>query len=130
MKYAFVTVVVFLISAIWLFSAWSGGNKTNHWTPVPAQILSNDTQDSIRGRPAGWLTTIAYQFNGLQYETVVDEYLLGESATVYVDPNGPTMVVGKPGARMQDMGRPLIATVASGLFALVLILIAFSPKED
>ena len=61
---------------------------------------------------------------------IVDEYLVGKTATVYVNPSDPTDVVGKPGARIQNLGRPVILTVGSGLFAVVLLLIAFSPKED
>jgi hypothetical protein len=129
-KYAFGTLLAFVASAIWLFLAWSNGNKTTAWTPVTAQIVSNDMQETVRGRPAGWLTTIKYSVNGNQYEAVVDEYLVGKEATVYVNPSDETEVVGKAGARIQDMGRPIIATVGSGLFAIVLLLIAFSPKED
>lgn len=129
-KYAFGTLAIFIASSIWLCLAWSNGNKTAGWNPTTAQIIGNDMQESIRGRPAGWLTTITYMVDGNQYQTVVDEYLIGEEATVFVDPEDPTNVVGKAGARIQDMGRPMIATVGSGLFALVLLLIAFSPKED
>lgn len=129
-KYAFGTLVIFIASSIWLFLAWASGNKTNNWDPVTATIIKNDMQETIRGRPAGWLTTITYDVGEIQYEAVVDEYLIGKEATVYVNPNDPTDVVGKAGARIQDMVRPIIATVASGLFAVVLLLIAFSPKED
>ena len=129
-KYALGTLIVFMASAIWLFLAWSSGNKTTEWTPVNAQIVANDMEETIRGRPAGWLTTITYSVDGNQYEAVVDEYLLGKQATVYVNPVDASQVVGKSGARIQDLGRPIIATVGSGLFAIVLLLIAFSPKED
>ena len=129
-KYALGTLAVFIVSAVWLFLAWSSGSKTNDWDPTTAQIVANNVQESLGGRPSGWLTTITYEIDGNQYETVVDEYLIGKEATVFVNPDDPTDVVGKAGARMQNMGRPIIATVGSGLFAIVLLLIAFSPKED
>lgn len=129
-KYAFGTLVVFIASAIWLFLTWSSGNKTNDWNPTTAKIVSNGTQETIGGRTIGWLTTITYTVDGNQYEAGVDEYLVGKEATVFVNPADPREVVGKAGARIQDMGRPIIATVGSGLFAVVLMLIAFSPKED
>lgn len=129
-KYALGTLVVFVASSIWLFLAWSSGNKTNGWNPTQAQVVANDMQETVRGRPAGWLTTITYSVDQQEYEAVVDEYLVGNAVTVFVNPDDPTDVVGKAGARIQDMGRPIIATVGSGLFALVLLLIAFSPKED
>ncbi|MEZ6094943.1 MAG: DUF3592 domain-containing protein [Pirellulaceae bacterium] len=129
-KYALGTLAVFVASAIWLYLAWASGNQTNSWNPTAAKVISNDTQKTIGGRPAGWLTTITYDVDGQTYKADVDEYLVGNQVTVYVNPNDPTEVVGKAGARIQDMGRPIIATVGSGLFGVVLLLIALSPKED
>ena len=129
-KYALGTLVVFIGSSIWLYLAWANGNETNGWDAVPAQVVSNSARKTVRGRPSGWLTTITYEVDEIQYEAVVDEYLVGKTATVYVNPSDPTDVVGKPGARIQNLGRPVILTVGSGLFAVVLLLIAFSPKED
>lgn len=133
-KYLAATFIVFVASAIWLFMAWSGGNKTKSWVPTTAKILKNDMSE-IRGeygrtQPAGWLTTISYTVGGNKYETVVDEYLVGSEATVFVDPNDPTRVVGKSGATVQAMGRPLLATIGSGLFGVLLLLIGLSPKDD
>ncbi len=129
-KYALGTLAVFIISSVWLFVAWSSGNKTKSWIPAPAQVLKNDVRKTRRGKLAGWLTTVVYEVNGIQYEAVVDEYLVGDDVTVFVNPENPMDVVGKSGARIQDLGRPIIATVGSGLFAIVLLLIAFSPKDD
>ncbi len=129
-KYALGTLVVFIASSIWLFIAWSNGNKTNAWTPTVAQVVSNRVQRTFRRRPTGWLTTITYTVDDDQYEAVVDENLLGKEVTVFVNPADPTAVVGKAGARIQDLFRPIIATAGSGLFAIALLLIAFSPKED
>ncbi len=129
-KYAFGTLVVFIASSIWLFVAWTDGNKTSSWNPTPAQVLKNDARETLRGKPAGWLTTIAYEVNGTPYEAVVDDYLVGNNVTVFVNPENPSDVVGKSGARIQDLGRPIIATVGSGLFAVVLLLVAFSPKDN
>jgi hypothetical protein len=133
-KYALGTLLVFLASSTWLFLAWSSGNKTNDWTPTPAKVIRNEMQESInsrgRTRPAGWLTTIEYEVDKVQYEAIVDEYLVGNEATVFVNPENPADVAGKAGARIQDMGRPMVATIGSGLFAIVLLLIAFSPKDD
>ena len=129
-KYALGTLVVFILSAGWLFLAWSSGNKTNSWDPTTAQIVENGIQETITGQTAGWLTTITYSVDGIEYVADVDEYLIGKDVTVFVNPEDPMDVVGKAGPRMQDMGRPMLATVASGLLAVVLLLIAFSPKED
>lgn len=129
-KYALGTLVVFLASSTWLYLAWANGNKTNDWDATTAQIISNDVQETSDGQPAGWLTTIAYVVDGTEYYADVDEYLIGDSATVYVNPDDPAEVVGRAGARIQDMGWPIIATFGSGLFAVVLLLIAFSPKDQ
>ncbi len=129
-KYAFGTFVVFVASSLWLYFAWSSGSKTSEWTPTTAQVISTDVDRTVRRRIEGWLTTITYSVEGVQYEAVVDEFLDGKTATVYVNPANPAQVVGKAGVRVQDLGRPIIATVGSGLFAVVLLLIAFSPKED
>ena len=131
-KTALGTLTVFFGSAIWLFIAWSNGNRTNQWKKVPAVVIKNDVQESAddRHQPLGWKTTVTYTVAGKDYSAIVDEYLVGGNQVVYVDPNDPTSVVGKPGPTIQAMARPLIATAGSGLFAIVLILIAVSPKEE
>ena len=133
-KAALGTLVIFLGSSIWLYLAWSHGNRTNQWTAVPAVIIKNDVQESNYDRsdtrgPMGWKTTVKYTVDGIEHEAVVDEYLIGSNQEVFVDPNNPASVVGKQGATIQATAYPLVATVASGLFALVLVLIAVSPKE-
>ncbi len=87
-------------------------------------------KETIRGKPAGWLTEVSYEVDGIPYEAVVEEYLVGNEAPIYVNPEDPADVVGKQGARIRDLAKPLIAAVGSGLFAIVLLLIALSPKED
>ncbi|HMP79471.1 MAG TPA: hypothetical protein PKD54_08475 [Pirellulaceae bacterium] len=129
-KCAFGTLAVCLGSAVWLFLAWSAGNRTKTWTPTLADIEFNDVVTTRRGQPAGWRTTITYTVDGQGFKAVVDEYLIGKEATVFVNPDDPRQVVGKTGARIQDMGYPLIITIGSGLFAIALLLIAFSPKDD
>ena len=132
-KYALGTLAVFLISSVWLFFAWSNGNKTTSWKEIDAQLLGVEVQETIRGRPAGYLSFVSYEVTGVEYEAVVDEHLYGDedgNTKVFIDPDDASQVVGLTGPRMQDMGRPLIATIGSGLFAIVLLLIAFSPKED
>lgn len=129
-KYAFLTIVAFIASLLWLYFAWAHANRTNGWTPAPAKVISIDKQRRRHGRPAQLLSRVSYSFEGKKYEAIVDEYLLDQEVTVYVNPDDPSEVVGVAGARMQDVGRPLIFTIASGLFAVVLVLIAYSPKED
>jgi hypothetical protein len=129
-KYAFLTIVAFIASSIWLYFAWAHANRTNGWTPAPAKFVSIEKQRRSHNRAAQLLSRVSYSFDGQKYEAVVDEYLIGNEITVYVNPDDPSEVVGVAGARMQDVGRPLVFTIASGLFAVVLVLIAFSPKED
>lgn len=131
-KAALGTLAVFLASSIWLYLAWSHGNRTHAWTAVPADVINNDMKESLhsRSQPRGWLTTVAYTVDGQEYVAVIEEYLVGSNQQVFVDPDDPTSVVGKQGPTIQAMGRPIIATVGSGLFAVVLVLIAVSPKED
>ena len=130
-KFTFVAFVVFLASVAWLIISWRAGNKTKSWDATTAEVLKNDAQTTRHGRqPRGWLTTISYSVDGTEYVAKVDEYLLGKSVTVYVNPHNPSEVVGKAGARIQDMFMPIIATAGSGLFLVVLGLMIFSPKDD
>lgn len=130
LKYALCTMAIFIASLAWLYTAWSFGNRTKSWTPVTAEILDNDMQETVTGEPAGWITTISYTVDELQYEADVDEYLVGKEATVFVNPEDPKQVVGKSGARIQDMVYPMAASIGSGLFSIVLLMIRLSPKED
>jgi len=130
LKYALCTSVIFVASLLWLYVTWSFGNVTKSWDPVTAQILDNDMRETIDGSPAGWITTISYTIDDTEYETRVDEYLVGKEATVYVNPDDPSDVVGKAGTRIQDMVYPLALSVGSSLFSIVLLMIAFSPQED
>lgn len=137
-KFGFGTLCVFALSAVWLMFAWSNGNRTQSWDPTTAKVISNDVQKRRivdnrgigRNAGTGWLTEISYIVDGVEYEAIVDEYLIGNEVTVFVNPSDPTEVVGKAGVRIQDMFWPLLVMIASGLFAVVLLLIAFSPKED
>ncbi len=129
-KSAVMTCFVFLASFAWLYFSWSSANETNNWTRVTAVVLENEVDETLSGRPRGWATTIAYTVDGVDYVSVIDDYLVGGGNDVYVDPTDPARVVGVKGASLKTVGRPLIVVVGSGLFALVLLLIAFSPKED
>lgn len=129
-KYALGTLFVFFLSGIWLFVAISRGNDTHSWTPVEARVTEARAQRSLGRGPKRILTTIEYSIDGIEYETTLAEILVGTNVTVYVNPSDPTDVVGEPGFQVQMYGRPLLATIGSGLFAVVLLLIAFSPKED
>lgn len=129
-KTALMTLLVFSVSAVWLYVVWSAGNETNNWTRVTAVVLENEIDETLSGRPRGWATTIGYTFDGIDYVAVIDDYLVGGGNDVYVDPADPTRVVGVKGASLKTMGRPLIVVVGSGLFAVVLMLIALSPKEE
>lgn len=129
-KTAIGTSVVFLACLGWLGMTWIHGNRTNDWNVVPATVVHNDMYETELGRPDGWATTVRYRVANVDYETVVDEYLIGDDVNIFVDPKDATSVVGKPGARIQSLGAPLIATVGSGLFGLILIMIAIIPKED
>ena len=129
-KAALGTLAVFVLSSIWLFFAWSQGNRTYDWTPVRAAVVSNNTDSTVTGRTKGFVSRVKYLVNGVSYEANVDEYLVGGEAEIFVDPENPRNVVGKQGPTMQAMFRPLIVTGATALFAVVLLLIAFSPKED
>lgn len=129
-KYALGTLFVFILSSIWLIVAISRGNDTHTWTPVEATVVEARAQRSIQRGPKRILTTIEYSFDGIEYKTTLAEILVGSRVTVYVNPEAPTDVVGEQGFQVQVYGRPLIATIGSGLFAVVLLLIAFSPKEE
>ncbi|MEL7496604.1 MAG: DUF3592 domain-containing protein [Planctomycetota bacterium] len=130
LKYAVLTMIVFLGSLIWLIAALSGDNQTHQWAPVEAKVLDSQMLRTVSGRASGIEVLILYNYEGQDYEAVLDDYVVGTTGTVFVNPADPTQVVGEQGPRVQSYGRPLIATLASGLFAIVLCLIAFSPKED
>lgn len=129
-KAAIGTVVVFVASLTWLLLAYSNGTRTNSWTPVQAEVLGNSVDRSAAGRTRGMTTAVMYRIDGVEYECVVDEYLVGKSAEIYVNPENSAEAVGKRGATLQTMFRPIVVTGATGLFAVVLVLIALSPKED
>jgi hypothetical protein len=128
-KAALATLAVVICSSTWLYMAWAHGNRTSSWTAVPAHVENNDVEKNARGRMKAWATTVSYAVDGKEYIAVVEDYLVG-TTEVYVDPNDPTSVVGIPGASLRDYGRPLLLTVGSALFAIVLALIAFSPSEE
>lgn len=129
-KAAVATTLVFIASSIWLFLAYSNGARTNDWPPVPADIQGNGVERTANGQTRGLTTVVKYQVDGVEYEAVVDEYLVGKGAEVYVNPSDPSEVVGKRGPTLQMMFRPIVVTGATGLFAIVLALIALSPKDD
>ncbi len=82
-----------------------------------------------RRKFGGFVSTIEYQYDGVDYKSKLPEYKLGK-IEVFVNPLEPTEVVAERGATMVTLARPIIGTVGSGLFAIVLVLIYFSPKED
>ncbi|WP_197443053.1 DUF3592 domain-containing protein [Lignipirellula cremea] len=128
-KSAIGTFVVFLLSVAWLFWAWSIGSRSYSWAAVPAEVTKNDALKSISGKAIGWRTTIQYAYEGQGYQAVLTDYLLGE-IEVYVDPKDPTHVTAHRGPTFDMLARPLLLTIGSGLFAIVLGLIAVSPKEE
>ena len=130
LKYCIGALIVFAVSSTWLFFAISYGNATKSWTPTPAQVGTTETSRNLGGRRAGIHAHVTYVVNGITYEGLVDNFLVSGTGTIYVNPNDPTQIVGIRGANIQHFGRPMIATIGSGLFLVVLGLIAFSPKED
>lgn len=129
-KYFIGALIVFVASAAWLYAAMAQGTATEKWVATPATIGTSYADRNRRGRRNAVHTPVVYVYDGVEYQGAVDDFLLQGSGTVYVNPEDPTMVVGNPGPNLQHYGRPLIVTIASGLFLVVLGLIAFSPKED
>ncbi len=123
------TLVVFCGSAIWLIATWLYANRTNDWIPLPAVVVGENIKLGPRQSYRGWDCTVNYSFNGNAYTKVIDQFPFG-ATEVYVDPDDPTSAVGRRGATIQLLFIPLIAVVGSGLFGLVLALIAFSPVDD
>ena len=130
-KYLAGSVFAFIACLVWLAVTWNAGNRTNSWLRVSANVVKNDVESSVDDNEFyGWKTTIEYSVNGKRYEAIVDEYLIGENVAVYVNPDNPSAVVGKPGFRIQDGFKPIVATVFFGLFSLVLLLIKLSPRDS
>lgn len=129
-KYFFVSLVVFLISGIWLFTAISRGNATYRWTPTPATIGIGESDSNLRGRRTAVYTPVTYMVDGVEYHGMVESFLVPGTGTVYVNPSDPTQVAGEQGPNLQHYGRPMVVAIGSGLFLIVLGLIAFSPKEE
>lgn len=129
-KTIMLTCVVFAASLAWLFMTRAHCNRTHEWVNIKASVLKNDVHKSSDGNIEGWATTVQYRVDDVQYEAVVDEYLVGNTVDVFVDPKDPTSVVGIQGAPIQKMLPPIIVTVGSGLFGIVLLLVAMSPKDD
>ena len=130
-----VTLLLTVLSCSWLYLAYSNGNRTKNWTSVPAVVTENGavTGSDIRGRRRGvksWLTAIAYSVDGETYDAVIDDYLVGSEAVVFVNPDNPEEVVGKTGPKMEDTFYPLVATAFTVCLSVVILLIAFSPKDD
>ena len=134
-KAAVGTLAVFLFCIGWLYVAWSHGNKSLDWVQVKANITGVSEEETLlpnamqRRKFGGFVSTIEYQFDGVDFEAKLPEYKLGE-IEVFVNPFEPTEVVAERGATMVTLARPIIGTVGSGLFAIVLVLICFSPKEE
>ena len=130
LTYALGALVVFIFSLVWLIQAMTGGQATRNWDAVEAEIISNASTKSFSGETTSVETRVIYTVKGVEYEAVLDDFLIKGKGTVYVNPSDPTQVVGEQGPQVQRYGRPLIATLGSGLFLIVLGLIALSPKED
>jgi len=127
-------LVLSLVSGAWLYQAYSYGNRTTQWPAVSAMVTDNAAEVSAT-RPGrrgvkSWATSVTYTVDGVEYNAVLDDYLVGNNATVYVNPENPREAVGETGPRMQDTFYPIVATAFSGCLALVIALIAFSPKDD
>lgn len=129
-KAAIGTLVVFLICGGWLYLAWSDGNRSNDWVRVDAEVTNISQEKTTRRRGlSGFVSTVVYQFDGADYESKLPEYKVGKIA-IFVNPHDPNEITAEKGATMVTLGRPIIGTVGSGLFAVVLLLIYLSPKED
>lgn len=134
-KAAVGTLAVFLFCIAWLYVAWSHGNKSLDWVQVEANVTGVSEEETLlpnamqRRRFGGFVSTIEYKFDGIDFESKLPEYKLGK-IEVFVNPDEPTEVVAERGATMVTLARPIVGTVGSGLFAVVLVLICFSPKEE
>ncbi len=128
-KTGLITVAVFAVGCSWLGFAWVRGNRTYDWQEVPATVVEVDLDrpGSRRGTIYGWETTVRYRANGKQYESIVNEFYDKNQVTVYINPDDPTHVVATRGPLIQHMAPPILLTVVSGLFGIVLLLIALSP---
>ena len=131
LRWFFAALSVFVISAVWLFYVLNQDYATYDWTSVPATYGTSTAERSgVRARRKNIHTSVKYLFDGVEYEGWVDDFIVEGSGTVYVNPDDPTEVVGVQGPNLQHYGRPLIFTIVSGLFLIVLGLIAFSPSDD
>ena len=131
-KAFFVGLVVFVACSIWLYVNYSANNETYDWVKTPATISESYSGGKKFGRRRvrSIHTPVKYQFEGLPYEGVVDDFLVPGEGFVFVNPDEPNQAVGIQGANLQHLMRPLVGTVGSGLFLIVLILIRFSPSDD
>ncbi len=124
-------------SFIWLALTWHYAAQSNNWPTTLATVTerSYDTNGSSgRVRRPGllmvnWVTRVEYVFDEFLVETTVDEYVLDDQVTVYVNPKRPHQVVVTPGATLRRIGYPVISCVASVLILFVLGLIFLSPKD-
>lgn len=130
LKYTLCALGVFVASSIWLVITMMQGYSTQDWQPVPAQIEQSETAKNLSGRSKSVRTTVTYMIGGETYTRDVDDFLVGGSGTVYVNPEDPSQVVGERGPNLQHYGRPMIIAITSGIFLIALGLIALSPKED
>ena len=131
MKYAYIlgATVLFAACLFWLAIEYSRGQQTYQWQPVRGAVTDvKAIQYPGSTEPYGWETTVVYHVDGVQYKSELDEYLIGDDVVVFVNPQDHTDVVGKAGPAVQNMFYPILATTFSGLLAIVMALIAFSPK--
>lgn len=123
------TIISFAVFGIWFHLARTNANRSLDWPAVPAQVTSHSDARDYRGRVDRPTTTVVYAFNGKSYSVILDVYQLDEME-VYVNPEDPSEVRADRGATMVDLGYPLVGLVLSGLFALFLAMVCFSPKDE
>lgn len=129
-KYFIITALLFFVGALWLYFAWVDGQRTVNWPAVQAKSLGVRSERGFGNELRDLATQVEYKVGSKVYQAVVDEYLLGDEVTIYVNPDDPKDIVGKTGATLQATWFPIMLCIVSGVFGLVLLIIKFSPKED
>ena len=130
--------IAFLTSGIWLGFAISRGVRSNNWTETKGVI--GDRRFGLgqrRVKRFRWrLVKVDYSFDGRPFSRFVRVFSdrqsskIGNSITIYVNPDRPTELTSAPGFLAIDYGPPLACTL--GLLAAIAmtLCIMYSPKDD
>lgn len=126
---AVATLIAIIVFGIWLYQARANANRSLDWPGVPATVVRHDDAVDHRNRVNQITTTVAYSYQGKDFEKTLSIYEL-DDIEVFVNPENPEEIRAERGVSLMDVAFPLGGLILSGLVAAFLVAVCFSPSDD